>query len=269
MVTTELDLKKLSQDIATLRKNRENVPLELLKTKYKKPYAKLKEEIRAQFEIYMKHIIVLGILKTGPDLTGAKAESMVNQIQKIIDEEKAAGHQKEVTHAVFEEFNLAKAENLACGYYTDRVKYEAYAPYWLEHIHQGPDGKVTSDLLPGMTWHPEAGVWVSFSEPSFTLMMPPTQAGIDAQHKEDTERFKKYQMAHGNERSQYHPDILPGRREIPAGIIHAHGRPDGHKLPGDQHRKQETGRRLPRNRTGSAGSGRIRRGRAYLTGGQP
>lgn len=41
----ELDLKKLNQDIATLRKNRENVPLELLKTKYKKPYAKLKEEI--------------------------------------------------------------------------------------------------------------------------------------------------------------------------------------------------------------------------------
>ena len=64
--------------------------------------------------------------------------------------------------------------------------------YWLEHIHKEPDGKVTSDLLPGMTWHPEAGVWVSFSEPSFTLMMPPTQAGIDAQHKEDTERFKKY-----------------------------------------------------------------------------
>lgn len=192
VVTTELDLKKLSQDIATLRKNRENVPLELLKTKYKKPYAKLKEEIRAQFEIYMKHIIVLGILKTGPDLTGAKAKSMVDQIQKIIDEEKAAGHQKEVTHAVFEEFNLAKAENLACGYYTDRVKYEAYAPYWLEHIHQEPDGKVTSDLLPGMTWHPEAGVWVSFSEPSFTLMMPPTRAEIDAQHKEDTERFKKY-----------------------------------------------------------------------------
>ena len=45
------------------------------------------------------------------------------------------------------------------------------------------------------------------------------------------------QMAHGNERGQYHPDILPGRREIPAGIIHAHGRPDGYKLPGDQHRK--------------------------------
>lgn len=98
--TVELDLKKLNQDIATLRKNRENVPLELLKTKYKKPYAKLKEEIRAQFEIYVKHLIMLGILKTGPDLTGAKAQSMVDQIQKIIDEEKAAGHQKEVTHAV-------------------------------------------------------------------------------------------------------------------------------------------------------------------------
>ena len=78
---------------------------------------------------------------------GTKAQSMVDQIQKIIDEEKAAGHQKEVTRAVFEEFNLTKAENLACGYYTDRVKYEIYAPYWLEHIHQEPDGKVTSDQI--------------------------------------------------------------------------------------------------------------------------
>lgn len=188
----ELDLKKLEQDIATLRKNRENVPLELLKTKYKKPYAKLKEEIRAQFEIYMKELSLLGILKIGPDMTPEEQKEMEAGIQKIIDEETAAGHLRECTKAVFEEFNLAKAENLACGYYTDRVKYEAYAPYWLEHIHQEPDGKVTSDLLPGMTWHPEAGVWVSFSEPSFTLMMPPTQAEIDAQHKEDAERFKKY-----------------------------------------------------------------------------
>ena len=35
------------------------------------------------------------------------------QLQKIIDEEKTAGHQKEVACAVFEEFNLAKAENLS------------------------------------------------------------------------------------------------------------------------------------------------------------
>lgn len=188
----ELDLKKLEQDIATLRKNRENVPLELLKTKYKKPYAKLKEEIRAQFEIYMKELSLLGILKIGPDMTPEEQKEMEAGIQKIIDEETAAGHLRECTKAVFYEFNLRKAENLACGYYADRVKYEIYAPYWLEHIHQEPDGKVTSDLLPGMTWHPEAGVWVSFSEPSFTLMMPPTQAEIDAQHKEDTERFEKY-----------------------------------------------------------------------------
>ena len=190
--TVELDLKKLEQDIATLRKNRENVPLELLKTKYKKPYAKLKEEIRAQFEIYMKELSLLGILKIGPDMTPEEQKEMEAGIQKIIDEETAAGHLRECAKAVFEEFDLKKAENLICGYFTERIKYEVYAPYWLEHIHQEPDGKVTSDLLPGMTWHPEAGVWVSFSEPSFTLMMPPTQAEIDAQHKEDAERFKKY-----------------------------------------------------------------------------
>lgn len=87
----ELDLKKLEQDIATLRKNRENVPLELLKTKYKKPYAKLKEEIRAQFEIYMKELSLLGILKIGPDMTPEEQKEMEAGIQKIIDEETAGG----------------------------------------------------------------------------------------------------------------------------------------------------------------------------------
>ena len=84
--TVELDLKKLEQDIATLRKNRENVPLELLKTKYKKPYEKLKEEIRAQFEIYMKELSLLGILKIGSDMTPEEQKEMEAGIQKIIDE---------------------------------------------------------------------------------------------------------------------------------------------------------------------------------------
>lgn len=189
----ELDLKKLEQDIATLRKNRENVPLELLKTKYKKPYAKLKEEIRAQFEIYLKELSLLGILKMGPDMTSEKQKEMAAGIQKIIDEETAAGHLRECTHAVFEEFDLKKAENLICGYFTERIKHEVYAPYWLQHVSKDPEGRYITDLLPGMKWHPEGGgVWVDFSEPSFTLMLPPTQAEIDAQHEADQESFEKY-----------------------------------------------------------------------------
>ena len=191
--TVKLDLNKLNQDIATLRKNRENVPLELLKTKYKKPYAKLKEEIRAQLEIYLKELTLLGILKIGPDLTPEKQKEMAEKIQSIIDEGVAAGYVKEISHAVFEEFDLKKAENIACGYFTSRVQYEIYAPYWLQHIHQEENGRYTSDLLQGMTWHPEnGGVWVDFSEPSFTLMMPPTQEEIDKKHKEDQESFEKY-----------------------------------------------------------------------------
>lgn len=190
--TVELDLKKLEQDIATLRKNRENVPLKLLKTKYKKPYAKLQKEIRAQFEIYLKKISLLGILKMGPDMTSEKQKEMAAGIQKIIDEETAAGHLRECTKAVFEEFDLKKAENLACGYFTDRIKYEIYAPYWLQHVSQ-KEGSYITDLLPGMKWHPEGGgAWVDFSEPSFTLMLPPTQAEVDTQHEADQESFEKY-----------------------------------------------------------------------------
>lgn len=188
----KLDLNKLNQDIATLRKNRENVPLELLKTKYKKPYAKLKEEIRAQFEIHMKEITLLGILKMDSDMTPEKQKEMAEGIQKIIDEETAAGHLNECANAVFEEFNLEKAENLACGYFTDRVKYEIYVPYWLEHTHKDSGGRITSDLLPGMTWRPEENAWADFSELSFTLMLPPTQAEINVQRKADWENFKKY-----------------------------------------------------------------------------
>ena len=118
---------------------------------------------------------------------------MAAKIQSIIDEGVAAGYVKEISHAVFEEFDLKKAENIACGYFTSRVQYEIYAPYWLQRIHQEENGRYTSDLLPGMTWHPESGgVWVDFSDPSFTLMMPPTQEEIDKKHKEDQERFEKY-----------------------------------------------------------------------------
>lgn len=191
--TVELDLKKLEQDIATLRKNRENVPLELLKTKYKKPYAKLKEEIRAQFEIYMKELSLLGILKIGPDMTPEEQKEMEAGIQKIIDEETAAGHLRECTKAVFYEFNLRKAENLACGYFTERIKYEVYAPYWLKHVSKDPEGRYITDLLPGMKWHPVGGgAWVDLSKQSLTLMLPPTQAEVDAQHEAEQEIFKKY-----------------------------------------------------------------------------
>lgn len=189
----ELDIKKLEQDIAILRKNRENVPLELLKTKYKNSYAKLKEEIRIQFEIYIKELSLLGILKMGPDMTTEKQKEMAANIQKIIDEETASGHLRECTNAVFEEFDLKKAENLVCGYFTERIKYEVYAPYWLQHISKDTEGRYVTNLLPRMRWHPEGdGVWVDFSELSFTLMLPPTSAEIDAQHKADQESFEKY-----------------------------------------------------------------------------
>ena len=154
----ELDLKKLEQDIATLRKNRENVPLELLKTKYKKPYAKLKEEIRAQFEIYMKELSLLGILKIGPDMTPEEQKEMEAGIQKIIDEETAAGHLRECTKAVFYEFNLRKAENLGLRIFHRENQVRSLRTILAEARQQGSGRKIhhrpaaRNEMASGKRW---------------------------------------------------------------------------------------------------------------------
>lgn len=211
MVTLDFDQKKLSENLGTLRKNRENVPLHLLKTTYKKPYAKLKKEIRAEFENFCKKLIGFEILYTSSDLTENELKKMYDHIQKIINEEQTAGHLKEISAAIFKNIDLEKAGNLVCGYLCIRIRKEVYAPYWLRHIHKASDGTITNDLIPGMVWKPECRMWISEKELKATEALPPTQKEIDAECEDYMEHFKKYlKEVKGNEPRRDKPGRVSG-----------------------------------------------------------
>lgn len=53
--------EELSKLLSTLKHNREKVPLDILKTKYKKGYDTLCERIRCSASDYAKHIVIYGI----------------------------------------------------------------------------------------------------------------------------------------------------------------------------------------------------------------
>ena len=54
--------KQLKDQMATLKKNRDNVPLDVLKTKYKKGYTALCEDLRLLTSDFIKSIVLQDIL---------------------------------------------------------------------------------------------------------------------------------------------------------------------------------------------------------------
>lgn len=159
------------KNVDILRKNRENVPLAELKTKYAKGYLQICEKIRLQTKSAISAIIASGMLILKED----KAEEepkIVLEIQKIIDQETEAGTMKEISRLIFSEFNVDKAMDLAAERLAEPAWRRAYAPYFRKKCRL-QEGKYICDLLPGMTWNEEYEVWIADDGMRFTLMLPP------------------------------------------------------------------------------------------------
>ena len=93
------DEEKLKSLLETLKKNDENVPEELLKTKYKKPYRELKDSIKeVADQISGRRIRQDIVIKN--DETG---QVLIKQIQTTLDEKRNAGTGKELGRALYKE----------------------------------------------------------------------------------------------------------------------------------------------------------------------
>ena len=188
----DFNRNKMLKDLATLHKNRTCVPLDVLETKYKEPWNKKCKQIAENFNIDLKNMMRLTNV---PQILQADAESKKNaidSIQKIVDEEKTSGHFKMITDALFEKCDLTEAENLACGFLIDRIYYEVYAPFWLKKIRITSNRTFMSDLLPGMVWVENAGIWWSESDHAFTIMLPPTEDAVTKEYDLKKKQFAKY-----------------------------------------------------------------------------
>ena len=105
MMTKEELRTMLESDLQTLKKNKENVPIEELKTKYKKSYENLLNRIKSSSEEYLKVVIFYGILIT----QGYSEEYMRYIVQKIQDTNLV----EKISAALYKEYSIAIVDEYA------------------------------------------------------------------------------------------------------------------------------------------------------------
>lgn len=170
----DFDLSELEKNLEKLRKNKENVPVELLRTKYAKSYAKLCEKIRTEMQAVLHVFVIGGVPFAKNDREGVRA--YLRKCQEIIDEENRAGNFEGMNRVLFTEYSWEKAIQEILPVYS-RIREEAYGPYWRKHCLRRLDPEanapgIYNDLI-GMWWDPERGLWVRHSDGAFSIMFPP------------------------------------------------------------------------------------------------
>ena len=95
---TVVDMNKYQELLQCLKKNKENVPPELLLTKYEKPYNKLRNDIADMTSQILKDIVLFGWRGERED-----AIDVYSVINKAIVE---SGILQEVNHAVYQDQDI-------------------------------------------------------------------------------------------------------------------------------------------------------------------
>ncbi len=97
--------KMLAAYLANLKANQEAVPLELLKTKYKKPYDKLRQDIAGTASAYVRKVSLQGI-RLRKDLFDENRQMIEDTIQQ-------SGILKQISAAAFRRQDMAEIDALA------------------------------------------------------------------------------------------------------------------------------------------------------------
>lgn len=149
------DLEKYQQKLEALRKNRQKVPEELLKTKYVKPYNELREELKVMTEEFLYLIMLSSIFYFKED-QGEIAET----IQRTVDANQNIF--ASISNAVFITQDYTEIERLVVEM-SSQIK-EAYRPYFQRQCFKDDDGRYRSKLLNSQwnadfIWNEEYKLW--------------------------------------------------------------------------------------------------------------
>ena len=112
-------IEELKKSVERLRKNRENVPLETLKTKYKKGYTELLETIRDQATEILNRETMNGIRIRKVD------KDVLDRIQQTVDKEQFA---KQAGKSLFKEYSVEKFMEIVEN--ARAAALAVWIPYW-------------------------------------------------------------------------------------------------------------------------------------------
>lgn len=176
--------QEFTEKLRIYRKNRENVPLQELKTKYAKGYNKLVSDLYEMAAEILREVISNGMLTMTCDTVERK--ELADRINQIIDSEGKAGVGKELRKAIFQEYNPEKMLDIAVERLHLPAWYQAYAPYWVSKCKKGPDNVIRCELLPEYHWDESCQIWIKEKNGAweFTAMLPPTMEMVKEQEEE-------------------------------------------------------------------------------------
>ena len=120
-------IKEIKSKINIYKKNRENIPLEVLKTKYAKAYNKLREEIKNGVEIIVSSYAHEGIRVHEKDI-----KTFMPKVDAALE---ADGLSKRISRLVFRDYNLDAAIEEAKKY-RQTVAEELYQEYLRENGYE-------------------------------------------------------------------------------------------------------------------------------------
>jgi len=186
-IFTEMD-----EMLGKLRRNEEQMT-EAQKKQYAVQLLALKKKISKSATEICRSFLLCGIRILKED----ENNEAIERINMILAEEIARGALKEASRILFSTYNVDKFLEALCPVH-DRVFYEGYAPYWIEHCdvyneegkqtHGGGEFSAWNHII-DMGWIEEYGVWKKKDEMCWMIMLPPTMELIQKEYEEAKKRY--------------------------------------------------------------------------------
>lgn len=162
--------EELCRKLDVLRKNRESVPLEQLKTKYSVPYRKLQEDIQSLAHQILESVLKSGMVMLKEDFE-VESEKLTERLQVIIDSRKDIF--EKISKALYVNYDAMKAADHMVE--LKGIVYEkAYGPYFRKHCIVLEDGRIYNEINE-MYWNKELELWMTEDGNSWTVQLPPTE----------------------------------------------------------------------------------------------
>ena len=167
METTKERLRRFHSDFSKLQHNREKVPMELLKTKYERAYNTLVAEVLDGADWFYQQYMKSLAFPTHPrDIAGN--EWLANRIASILREEREPGRLTDrYRAALIDRLDMGEFKQLVWERY-ERLRQEAYNPYWARHCYRLDSGWIYNDILQKFWLPSESGKSGGWSNSDYT-----------------------------------------------------------------------------------------------------
>lgn len=152
-------LAKFEKLFEKLKLNREKVPIEQLETEHAGPYKALLAKVTKLADWFAdRYIKELAVPRHPKDVEGNYwLDKRIGEI--LQDERRSGGRVERYRTALIDRLNWDEFYQLVYEIY-DRLRREAFNPYWQRHCRRMADGVIYNDIF-NKLWWPEEGCWIN------------------------------------------------------------------------------------------------------------